>query len=328
LGWVPEDFGALAIDDGLVRAIELFQADRVLPVSGVADSRTHSALLAFRKALVESRDDRDRRFNLRSLGSVSRLPADDPRVARSSAFAGSSLYAPSGTNRSLLGRVVRAGRVAFVTVPTVAPDAPAMARVAVGAGVGVALAAASRMGAKAGPISGALPGPPRGLVIEVDAPPGPAYVFALRRAARALRDIRAEMPDVPLAVITPPHRVPRHMRRMERDALAGLKDLADVYMPRVPGFYRGYPVEYWCGQVLAEWSVVMRERGNARWTFPLYEPVPGDANHAMRFRAYMAARGIRGHGFYGLPANARTAPYFGPLPSRVRRVDNDIRWPR
>jgi hypothetical protein len=148
------------------------------------------------------------------------------------------------------------------------------------------------------------------------------------RARKALQDFRREDPDLPLALMMH-HRRPRFMNAKERAAWRSLRDLADVYMPILPGVFRGNAPEWWCGVTYAEWSTMVNHRvtGIGRWVFPLYEPAEGDTNHVLRYRCWMRDRGIRGYGYATVPQDAGRGPYFGRLPAHVRRVDDVMRWP-
>lgn len=326
MGWVPADFGAATFDAILLHGIELFQARRVLPVTGVADYRTYQALLSYREALRSSARDRERRANLSGLGSVSRWSSDDPRAVKSDPFTGTIVVASGGVN-TLLGRAARAGRVRVAICTMDAPGFLRAASALTDAGVRVVAAGRALQGLLRGLRSNSLRQHLAGVAVRHRAVSDLSVEADARWVCDAVARLRDVVPDLPVAVVLPPHKAPRTMSVRARRAMDLLRGIADVYLPQVPGSRRGSAPEWWCGQLFAECSILLGE-GAAKWTFPLYEPAPGDRNHVLRFRAWMKARGIRGHGYTRMPHDVGNGPFLGPLPDRIKRVDNAIAWPR
>lgn len=320
LGWIPEDFGAVLFNDELVRAIEIFQEERMMEPTGVADWRTFKALLTYRAALKEAEYDRQRRANLRHLGAVDSLPPDDPRVVASSAFAGVGVMLDHEVNLALLSRLLREGTVEHLIVPRAHPEIARVARLASEAGRRVSVAGGSSYGVITGLSRASRGATVTGLVVAMPDVRDWAQAMHADKARKAVEGLRET--GLPVALLMPSWHPRWCVTPIEKRIWHSMLDLADVYMPRVPGPCRGDAPEYWMGVCFAEWSIALGRMNNAaRWIFPMYEPARGDSDHAIRFRAYLKSRGVRGYSFSKLPQDAGRGPYFGELPARVRRID-------
>lgn len=321
LGWAPGDFGAAGFGPELIRAIEIFQEERMMRPTGVANWRTYKALLTYRSALKEASVDRQRRDNLRHLGAVDSLPEDDPRVVASAAFAGVGVMVGHDTSLSLLSRLLRSGHVEHLIVPRGHPELGLVARFASDTGRRLSVAGASSYGVKTGLSRASRRVTVTGAVVAMPDVRDWAQAVHADKARRALVELREE--GLPVALLMPSWHPRWRTTPKEKEIWLSMLDLADVYMPRVPGGYRGGAPEYWMGVCLAEWSIALGRMNNAaRWIFPMYQPMLGDSDHTVRFRAYLKSRSVRGHAFSELPNDAGCGPYFGPLPGHIRKIDD------
>lgn len=92
LGWRPVDFGVPAFDSRLVEAVQTFQRERLLPVTGYVDWRTHRAMLGYRESLRVTQKERASRERARKLGNIDLFLPTNPRICRSEPFIGKLIW--------------------------------------------------------------------------------------------------------------------------------------------------------------------------------------------------------------------------------------------
>lgn len=324
LGWTPADFGALEFDAELLERVEAFQRDRFLSPTGIADQRTHEALLSYRQGLADVEPDAERRESLRQLGSVSRYAPDDPRVVRSAAFAGRIGWAiarPSSDALALARAHVRGGADAVVVPAEYALTIAAAVSARVlgmlpltlerpwSDGRAAATAISRWVVAGRGNV-------PAGLVVTV-----PDLLGALDECSTALIDFCDALEGVPLpralAGVFPAQLASANAKR----GLSGASRF-DAALPFVPGAYRASAPESACGLTSAVWSIYGRMRPS--FTFPVYHHrgEPARENFVHRVRAWCRDRGMRGIGLFDPMQDEQVArAFWGELPDVIPRVD-------
>jgi len=316
-GWSPMDFGALAFDEELVAAVEEFQRDRFLPVTGVADAKTTRALHTYRSDVARWAGNRERLRRTARQG----VPANERLAmmsgvtvyARTEAEVRSTLIVPSG------------GGVRWLIVPATATWRGHAATLARGRGVGVATAMRATHGHAPAPSLTAGSGGDDAVVVVL----GDGETTTRREVAAAadLLEAAREAPGTPLRVLIAD--VAFTSKKTTGEAKRAWRDIgetaAEVLMPICPRGWGGHLApEFWTGTTLAEWRI-QTGRGLGGEVIPFYDTDRGRRpNEVQRFRAFLKARGYAAHGWFGAPLDVGRGPFYGPLPSHIDRVDDAL----
>ena len=314
LGWKPRDFGSDGYDRKLVDAIYCFQADHLLPETGIADARTYRALLSFRKGISDGAFGRATQPHKDALGAVYYYPPDDPRVIRSAPFVGVSEWVDTIEG---LSSALDAGVETVVLPPDlIGYDVPDSVRTI--ASWVLDPSAPWRDGAAAADLVRSSPWV-KGFVLELLPE---AYRENVQTRGKTIADFvdafeaRTDLPKALHAQIGPTRGTTIEDRRS-----LGSFERFDVLLPEVPGRFQRANPERQVGKTLIACSIFARVRPS--FAFPVIVPADYTSrNDVIRFRAWNRARGIRGIGIRGATEDLRRA-FFGPLPpdEEIERVD-------
>jgi hypothetical protein len=328
LGWQPADFGASAWDSDLLRAVQDFQAQRLLPTTGVVDDRTMRALQGYREGLLDKAERQPREDSLRGLGSVTRYDPADTRVVRSRPFTGTVLLALDGqpVDAQVAAQVDAIGVPLAALCRTVVASHQRLLAVydlwTVPGGPGPlddcadAQATAHACGTILARLLADHHPQVAGLVVVIGLQAWARIVADATLAAAFMVGLRA-VTDLPAAVcLGLRHRgAPLAAKR----AWSVLGPLFDAAMPPVPGVYAGEPIEHACGTMVATWAAYGKVRPN--WQVPVYVPHAGTTdNEVHRYRDWLLSRGFRGRAWAG--DMAQVAAFLGDLPATIVRVDD------
>lgn len=305
-GWRPADFGATGFYAALIKAVQAFQTDRILPPTGVVDRGTFRALEARKELAVLSAEDAKVAARIAQLGKGY---DDDAEIAP---LAGVLLQL--GRSQSPRGLDPRPGNAIMCDVqwaealplksPTAAftwvpprPDlvakAAAQVRECVRRGAGaVVLGLAGQV------------------LTAAEADPDPLLA--------ALDELQAEAGSCLLAVALRVEAKP-----MPTDRKALLKQLRGRFtatVPFVPGTFDGQAPEPYLGRIFAHLNTQL-QIPTAR-SFPAFQLGPTtQPEKILRARMFLRDRQHRGHSFsYPVPASLIDAA-FGDLPDHGLTID-------
>lgn len=324
LGWTPADFGAHSYDEALIRAIEAWQHQRVLPVTGIADGGTMRVLLQYRKAWRDSAEDRRLDAQLGNLGAVHCYEPDDPRVTRSAPFMGVQLHVPEeAMPQALLRPMLPQVDVLVVPMALVGPVARLVAKrwprqprvVGMVAGwAGAPHKAGQELGRQVAELGELL----AGVVLQAGGQEWAAMVGSRGQIALEwATEIQAKAGiKPPLAVLADLWR--RTMELEEKRAWRGW-GVCDVAMYPVQGRV-GWSIESVLGSLGAEWSIF----GQLRPSFqvPLYAGcVHATVHEVHRYRAWLAKRGMRGYAVPCTLARELLEGFMGAVPDKPYNVE-------